>query len=480
MQNQVPKLERESPLRLIMKKQPPMVTDAYIYASEKINLEADAVKQLYNAACLGPVRQILATPDIHVGFGVPIGCVLAMEKAIMPPAVGYDINCGMSMLTTNFFKDQIDLNGVSKALAKNIPLGEGKTNLSLGRKNFESTIIGGVGAIEELSKKSNHYAFHNFDDGQFQEDLQHIEEQGQMQTDLESVPQVAMEKGSCQLGTLGGGNHFIEIQYIDEKLDEKLAEQFGLCENQITIMIHSGSRRFGYEIADHYMNVAANQPYCADINKMLAYIKTETRDGQNYISAMRAAANFGFVNRYMMTLIARQCFNEVFGETEIKLIYDITHNIAKLESHQGKQLWIHRKGATRALGPERMKNTVFAKTGQPVITPGSMGTASFLLAATDSSEQSLCSVNHGAGRVMSRSAATGKRKRGRIIAPAAITDDMFKRSMKGIKLITANQNRIKEEAPDAYKNIDHVIEIVSGCKWARPVAKMRPLVVLKG
>ena len=150
MQNQVPKLQRQGPLRLIMKKQPPMVTDAYIYASQKINLEPDAVKQLYNAACLPPVKQILATPDIHVGFGVPIGCVLAMENAIMPPAVGYDINCGMSMLTTGFFKDQIDLNAVSKALARNIPLGEGKTNLNLSKKNFESTIIGGVPSIKTI------------------------------------------------------------------------------------------------------------------------------------------------------------------------------------------------------------------------------------------------------------------------------------------------------------------------------------------
>ncbi|HPS54602.1 MAG TPA: RtcB family protein [Sedimentisphaerales bacterium] len=480
MQEQVPKLQRQDPLRLIMKKQPPMVTDAYVYASEKISLEPDAIKQLYNAACLPPVRHILATPDIHVGFGVPIGCVMAMENAIMPPAVGYDINCGMSMLKTSFFKDQINLDAVSKTLARNIPLGEGKTNLHLSKKNFESTIIGGVPSIHDLSKKSNHYAFNNFDEAQFQLDLQHIEEQGKMAADLNAVPQIAIERGVSQLGTLGGGNHFVEIQYVDQIFDKNLARQFDLSENQITIMIHSGSRRFGYEIADHYMNAAANQPYCSDLSKMLAYIKTETRDGQNYISAMHAAANFGFINRYLMTLIVRECFNEVFGHTEIKLIYDIAHNIAKLENYQNKPFWVHRKGATRAFGPKRMKNTVFAETGQPVITPGSMGTASFLLAATDNSEQSLCSVNHGAGRVMSRSAAIGKRKNSKIITPPAITDDQFKRSMKGIELIAADKSKIKEEAPQAYKNIDHVVEIIAGCKWAIPVAKMRPLVVLKG
>lgn len=480
MQNQAPKLQRQGPFTLVMKKQPPMVTDAYVYASHKINLEPSAIQQLYNAACLPPVKQILATPDIHVGFGVPIGCVIAMENAIMPPAVGYDINCGMSMLSTGFFRDQIDLSAISKAIANNIPLGEGKANVNLSRKDFESTIAAGAPSIEALSKKSNHYAFKNFDNTQFRRDLQHIEEQGQMTTDLNAVPQVAIEKGSSQLGTLGGGNHFIEIQYIDEILDKNLADQFGLSENQITIMIHSGSRRFGYEIADHYMNAAASQPYCADLNKMLAYIKTETKDGQNYISAMHAAANFGFINRYLMTLITRQCFHDIFGHTEIKLIYDIAHNIAKLEKHQNKQLWIHRKGATRAFGPERMKNTPFAKTGQPVITPGSMGTASFLLAATDSSQQSLCSVNHGAGRVMSRSAATGKRRRGKIVTPPAITDDRFRRSMKGIMLTAANQSKIKEEAPEAYKNIDDVIEVIAGCKWAIPVAKMKPLAVLKG
>jgi tRNA-splicing ligase RtcB len=245
-------------------------------------------------------------------------------------------------------------------------------------------------------------------------------------------------------------------------------------------MIHSGSRRFGYEIADEYMNVAARRPEMTERKKMLSFLHTETRDGKNYIAAMSAAANFAFTNRHIMALLVRRCFNRMFGPTPLNLVYDIAHNMAKLETHHAERLWVHRKGATRAFGPNRMANTSFAKTGQPIITPGSMGTASFLLVGTGNSEESLCSVNHGAGRVMSRTAARGKTRRGKVIASASISDEQFKRSMEGIKLITGDKHRIKEEAPDAYKNIEEVVRIVVECGWAAPVARMLPLAVLKG
>jgi tRNA-splicing ligase RtcB len=170
----------------------------------------------------------------------------------------------------------------------------------------------------------------------------------------------------------------------------------------------------------------------------------------------------------------------MFGPTPLKLVYDVAHNMAKLETHRGARLWVHRKGATRAFGPGRMAATVFTQTGQPIITPGSMGTASFLLVGTGNSDESLCSVNHGAGRVMSRTAALGKVRKGRIIAPALISDEQFKRSMEGITLIAGNRRKIKEEAPGAYKDIDEVVRIVVECGWARAVARMVPLAVLKG
>ncbi|MGB2866240.1 MAG: RtcB family protein, partial [Sedimentisphaerales bacterium] len=202
--------------------------------------------------------------------------------------------------------------------------------------------------------------------------------------------------------------------------------------------------------------------------------------GKNYIAAMAAAANFGFTNRHIMALLVRRCFNRMFGPTPLKLIYDVTHNMAKLEKHGGSELWVHRKGATRAFGPKRMAESVFAQTGQPIITPGSMGTASYLLVGTGDSAESLSSVNHGAGRVMSRTAARGKSRRGRIVTPALISDEQFKRSMEGVKLIAGNRSKIKEEAPGAYKDIDEVVRIVVECGWAKAVARMVPLAVLKG
>jgi tRNA-splicing ligase RtcB len=195
---------------------------------------------------------------------------------------------------------------------------------------------------------------------------------------------------------------------------------------------------------------------------------------------MDAAANFAFTNRQVMSLLVRRCFNRMFGPVPLELVYDVAHNMAKLESHEGSRMWIHRKGATRAFGPDRMSGTCFAKTGQPIITPGSMGTASYLMVGTGNSTESLNSVNHGAGRLMSRTAARGKTRRGKVIAQGLISDQQFRQSMEGIKLIAADKRKIKEEAPGAYKDIDEVVRIVTECGWAKTVARMVPLAVLKG
>jgi len=352
-----------------------------------------------------------------------------------------------SMLTdaTIFASDNIKLE--PDAVRQLIPLGEGKANLILDKVSLEAVINNGVAAVPTLAKRTSHRAWEAFDPDQLARDLERIEENGRLPADQGPVPRAAIEKGAHQLGTLGGGNHFIEIQYVRKIFDQSLAKAFGLFENQIVVMIHSGSRRFGYEIADHYMNTAANSPAMRESRKMLAYLGTDDPAGRNYITAMHAAANFGFTNRHIMAMLVRRCFNRMFGPTDLNLVYDVAHNMAKLETHQGKKLWVHRKGATRAFGPKQMSGTIFAKTGQPIITPGSMGTASYLLVGTGNSAESLCSVNHGAGRVMSRTAARGKSKRGRIITPAGISDQRFKESISGIKLITANKQKIKEEAP---------------------------------
>ena len=475
-----PKLVRIDPLRLYMGRCGQMVTDATIFASEAITLEPEAVRQLCDAASLPPAKKVLATADIHVGFGVPIGAVLGLDNAIMPAAVGYDINCGMRLLRTPFARGNIDTDQIAASIARDIPLGEGKSNLPLDKTCLEAVVHNGVAAIPTLAQRLNHRAWEAFDPDEFADDLKRIEDNGRLPGDPAAVPNVAMQKGSAQLGTLGGGNHFIEIQYVQQIFDPSLAKTFGLFQNQIVVMIHSGSRRFGYEIADQYMSIAARRPEMADRKKMLSFLSTETDAGKNYIAAMAAAANFAFTNRHIMALLVRRCFNRMFGPTPLKLVYDVTHNIAKLETHDGNKLWVHRKGATRAFGPMYMNDTIFAETGQPIIIPGSMGTASFLLVGTGNSQESLCSVNHGAGRVMSRTAALGKSRRGRAVTAALISDDQFNRSMKGIKLIASDKHRIKEEAPDAYKDIEEVVRIVIECGWAKAVARMLPLAVLKG
>jgi len=480
MTESVPKLVRIDPFRLRMERCGPMVTDATIFASKSINLEPDAVRQLCDAACLPPARKVLATADIHVGFGVPIGAVLGLDGAIMPPAVGYDINCGMRLLHTPFSKGQIDIDKIAVDIARDIPLGEGRENLHLDKAGIEAVVNKGVAAVPFLAEKSGHRAWEAFDPDQFADDLASIEDNGRLPADLGAVPKIAIQKGANQLGTLGGGNHFIEIQCVQKIFDPATAKTLGLFENQIVVMIHSGSRRFGYEIADQYMNIAAQRPENAGRQKMLSYLPAESGTGKKYIAAMAAAANFAFTNRHIMALLVRRCFSRMFGPTQLKLVYDVTHNMAKLEDHGGKRLWVHRKGATRAFGPKRMTGGTFAQTGQPIITPGSMGTASYLLVGTGDSEESLSSVNHGAGRVMSRTAARGKTRKGRVVSAGMISDEQFNRSMKGIKLIAGDSRKIKEEAPGAYKDIDEVVRIVVECGWAKPVARMVPLAVLKG
>jgi tRNA-splicing ligase RtcB len=386
----------------------------------------------------------------------------------------------MRLLSTPFSKGDIDTDRIAVDIARDIPLGEGRENLHLGKTQIETVIHKGVSSIPEIAEKSSHRVWEAFDTDQFADDVRKIEENGRLPAEPAAVPGNAIKKGGNQLGTLGGGNHFIEIQYVQEVFEKDLAESFGLFKNQLVVMIHSGSRRFGYEIADEYMNIAARRPENVDRKKMLSYLSTESREGKNYILAMGAAANFAFTNRHIMALLVRRCFNRMFGPTPLSLVYDIAHNMAKLETHGGNRLWVHRKGATRAFGPKQMSGGIFARTGQPIITPGSMGTASYLLVGTGDSGESLNSVNHGAGRIMSRTAARGKARKGRIITPAKISDDQFKRSMRGIKLIAGDKRKIKEEAPGAYKDIEEVVRIVVECGWARAVARMVPLAVLKG
>jgi len=454
---------------------------AMIYTSSRLPLEEGAVGQLCAAAALPPVVKILATPDIHLGFGVPIGCVMGLQDAIMPAAVGYDINCGMRLLRTALFQKDCDVERLARSLARDIPLGEGKSNVALDDACLDAVLSEGLGALPSLIEALDHRAWQGYEAEEFRDDVQAAERGGCLPGKIEFIPDAARQKGGDQLGTLGGGNHFIEIQAVDKVYDMAAAAHFGLASGQLTVMIHSGSRRLGYEIADHYMRLAAEGMKDSGLNRQLTYLTADQTGFDAYLGAMQAAGNFAYMNRQIMTLLVRRCFRCELGPMSVPLIYDVSHNMAQLEPHDGENLWVHRKGATRAFGPSRMVGTAFQKIGQPVIIPGSMGTGSYLLLGRDSSEEALCSVNHGAGRTMSRTAALGKRsKRGQVLCPARISDQDFQQAMKGIYLIAGNKHSVKEEAPQAYKDIDEVIRVVAAAGLAQPVLRLRPLAVLKG
>ncbi|MBN1437188.1 MAG: RtcB family protein [Sedimentisphaerales bacterium] len=475
-------LKRLDKYRCLIEPDPAMRVPACVYVSDRLKVEPDALRQLRDAACLEPARQVLATPDIHVGFGVPIGAVVALQDAIMPAAVGYDINCGMRLLTTPLKRKDCDVDRLAHSIARDIPLGEGKSNLTLTGDDLDAVLTNGLDALPALAEHNAHRAWQAYDPQQWTIDRKAVERNGALPGEASSVPFKAREKGGAQLGTLGGGNHFIEIQIVDKVLDEPLARTFGLEIGNITVMIHSGSRRLGYEVADEYMRLAADTRDAQGPARQLAYLNKNEKGFARYVGAMNAAGNFAYVNRHIMMLLVRRCFRHEFPHLEMPLIYDVSHNMAQFEQHSQGSFWVHRKGATRAFGPKRMAGTPFAAIGQPVIIPGSMGTGSYLLIGDDGSEEALASVNHGAGRTMSRSAAVGKRNRrtGKVIRPAAITDDEFKRSMKDVTLIAADKFAVKEEAPAAYKDIDQVIDVVAGAGLARPVVRLKPLAVLKG
>jgi tRNA-splicing ligase RtcB (3'-phosphate/5'-hydroxy nucleic acid ligase) len=454
-----------------------MKVSARILAREGVSIEDSSIAQLKDACRLPGVVEVWGMPDIHQGFGVPIGCVVALDGYVVPAAVGYDVNCGMRLMTTPLETRGLDLVAIANQIHNFIPLGEGKSNVSFSSHDFETVLSRGVSGLFDV-KKSGHRVWDFWSDDEEKEVLTRIEDRGSMAGDAGKVSRTAIERGIDQLATLGGGNHFIELQEVEKVFDRKLAQRFGIFEGQFTMMIHSGSRGFGHQVGDDYMKAArrfddehgGGQP-----GNQLCFLPLDSKPGQDYLSAMNAAANFAFVNRQLMAVLAKAAVREVLGELDVRLIYDVTHNIAKFESHKGRNLLIHRKGATRAFGPKRMAGSIFSDTGQPVLIPGSMGTASYLLAGCDGSELTLSSVNHGAGRVMSRTEARGKKHRG-----AAVSDFEFARSMEGIYLICEDRRAIKEEAPAAYKDIDRVIESVSGAGLAAKVARLKPRAVLKG
>ena len=459
-----------------------MRVDGLIYADEKLlaDIKRDrALEQVADVANLpGIVKYSMAMPDIHWGYGFCIGAVAAtdVEKGgvISPGGVGYDINCGVRLMRTNLTEKDVKakMRDLVYALFNNIPAGvgsKGKIRVS-GQEEKRLLVSGAKWAVEHEYGRN--------------EDLEYTEERGAIDgADPEKVSARAYERGERQPGTLGSGNHFVEVQVIDQIYDEKAATVFNLYPGQITIMIHTGSRGFGYQICDDYAKgmICCLDKYGISVpDRQLACAPVNSSEGQAYLGAMRCAANYAWCNRQILMELTRRVFQKFFNlgprDLGMDLVYDVAHNIAKLEKHivdgKEKTLCVHRKGATRAFPPGHKElPEKYRSVGQPVIIPGDMGRNSYLLVGTKKAAETFYSTCHGAGRVMSRSAAVRSLK-GRSIAKEL--------EQKGIFVCSRGRETLAEEAPQAYKNVNEVVHVVHNAGISKKVCRMRPLGVLKG
>ena len=441
--------------------------------------EDQSLTQVANVATLpGIMGHSLAMPDIHLGYGFPIGGVAAFnleEGIISPGGVGYDINCGCRLMTTRLRADEIRplISDLVSALFKNIPSGVGSTGRIHLSKNNEAKVAvqGAAWAVKN-----------GFGDT---EDLEKTEDYGTMDgADPSVLSERAVKRGKDQLGTLGSGNHFLEIQVVDQVYDKEKAKAYGLHEGLVTLFIHSGSRGFGYQICDDFLKEISKQALKGQVklpDRQLAYAHLKSALGKRYLAAMACAANYAWANRQILMHWTSETLLETLSispkELGMKLLYDVCHNIAKKELHtiEGNQvmLCVHRKGATRALPPGHpLLPEIYRSVGQPVLIPGDMGTYSYVLAGAERAmAQSFGSSCHGAGRLLSRTQATKKAK------CRSIGSEL---EAKGIFVQSRSKRTLKEEIPEAYKDVSQVVEAVNGPGLAIKVARLRPLGVIKG
>lgn len=460
---------------------PGMRVKGIIYVDEVLEkaLESQSVDQVANVAILpGIIGASMAMPDIHSGYGFAIGGVAAFdleEGVVSPGGVGYDINCGVRLLRTNLMKNDVtlkikDLVGI---LYNEIPSGVGsKGKIRLTPDSERRLMLNGARwAVEEGYGEMS--------------DLEKIESGGCIDgADPDLISKKAYERGRAQQGTLGSGNHFLEIQYVDEIYDEKSANVIGLFEGQVTVMIHTGSRGFGHQVCTDFLEVmerAVSKYHIELPDRELACAPYRSPEAQDYLAAMRAAANYAWANRQCIMHWTKEAFMSFFSTTPrelgMSLIYDVAHNIAKVEEHtvngRKKKLVVHRKGATRAFPPGHPDlPDAYKQIGQPVLIPGDMGRASFVLIGTEKAmSETFGSTCHGAGRVMSRYQAIKKAK-GR-----AIWREM---EDKGIIVRSAGRETLAEEMSEAYKDVSDVVNVVHKAGISKKVARLRPLGVIKG
>jgi tRNA-splicing ligase RtcB len=462
---------------------PGMRVDGLIFASETLmdQLRKDqAPEQVANVAFLPGIQHAsIAMPDIHWGYGFCIGGVAATDPAeggvISPGGVGYDINCGVRLMRSNLFYREVKPHLVKLVdeLFKSIPTGVGRT----GRYSFRG---------KDLDRLLGEGPAHLLDRELVQpSDINHTEALGRLDgADPEEVSDHAKKRGAEQCGTLGSGNHFLEVQVVDHIFDEDAAAVMGLEKDMICVMIHSGSRGLGYQVCDDALAMLRKAPekYGIELpDRQLACAPVDSPEGRRYIASMRAAANFAWCNRQLLMTQAREVFADIFGRTwqemQMNLVYDVCHNIAKLEEHtvdgKTKRVWVHRKGATRAFPPGHPEVPIeYRKIGQPVIIPGDMGRASWVLVGQPGSmEKTFGTTCHGAGRAMSRTAAV-KEAAGRRIDKELLA--------RGVVARAQSHKGLAEEQPKAYKNVDDVVEVVHAAGLSKKVARMRPIGVIKG
>ena len=460
-----------------------MRTRGLIFASKEMlpKIQDDqSLQQVANVATLPGIEgPSMAMPDIHWGYGFPIGGVAAFnleEGVVSPGGVGYDINCGVRLLRTDLSREEVEprMEDLVNRLFSNIPSGLGSR-----RKDLKLTMP----TLNQVLQHGSAWAVkQGFGSAQ---DLAHIEAGGRIVgADPDLVSQFAKDRGKDQLGTLGSGNHFVEVGYVAEIFDEELAYKLGLHRGQITVIVHTGSRGLGHQVCDDYIKVMlkASAKYGIELpDRQLCCAPVASPEGKQYLAAMAAAANFAFANRQMITHWVRESFEQVFKmgpkKLGLELIYDVAHNIAKIETHQvngkTKKLCVHRKGATRAFPPHHPETPeAYKETGQPVLIPGDMGRYSYVLVGTQKAlEETFGSTCHGAGREMSRHAAM-KMARGRFIEKEL--------AAKGIIVKGAGRATIAEEIPEAYKDVSMVVDVCHGAGISRKVAKLKPLGVIKG
>jgi len=460
-----------------------MHVPARIFANEELldGMKKDqTLVQAMNVACLpGIQKHSIALPDAHQGYGFPIGGVAAVDLdddgVVSPGGVGYDINCGVRLLRTNLSRDEVTskLKELLNTLFREVPSGvgsEGKIRLS--SSELDDVLESGVNwAIEK-----------GFG---WEEDRLYCEEEGCLKhADASKVSSKARERGGPQLGTLGSGNHFLEIQYVEHVYDEEAAKQMELFEGQITVLIHTGSRGLGHQVCSDYLKIMeqAMEKYGLSLpDRELAAVPGKSKEGENYIAAMASSANFAWANRQCITHWVRESFGKTFSSSpedlEIRIVYDVAHNIAKFERHRvdggAKVLCVHRKGATRAFPPGHPDiPQKYREIGQPVLIPGTMGTASYVLRGRpESMELTFGSTAHGAGRRLSR--ATAKKR----FWGEKIKNELQK---SGVLVEAASIVVISEEAPEAYKDVDLVVDVSHNVGIASLVARLRPIGVVKG